>query len=185
MTFVTEPPTLESSADADARMLRATAEIARILGAGAPLDETLSGCAQALADDLDLSFARIWTCDVNGHLEPMGCATTGEIVPWTGDGDRVLQRVVAQRRSYWAPNLRYALTEPALPWVREAGMSSFAVFPLVHGARVFGALAIAARRPAGTRLLCGLQSAAWILALGVASERANDEAPMLQVANGG
>ena len=186
MSFVTEPPAFEAPADAEARMLRATAEIARILGDGRPLEDALSRCAQALADDLDLSFARIWTCDANGALEPAGCASTGDVVPWTGDGDRALQRVVAHRRSYWAPNLRDALSEPALPWMREAGMVSFALYPLVLGARVYGALAVAARRAAGTRLLCGLQSAAWILALGVASARAREESvPALRVANGG
>jgi GAF domain-containing protein len=189
MTFISEPPTLAAPADADARMLRATAEIARILGAATRLDEALSRCARTLADELDLSFARIWTCDANGALAPAGGAGD-PVVAWTDDGDRVLQRVMTLRRSYWAPNLRYALSDPALPWMREAGMASFAAFPLIHGAHVVGALAIAARRTAGTRLLCGLQSAAWILALGIAHPRAGDtrsrdDTPALRVANGG
>jgi GAF domain-containing protein len=176
MSFVSESPVFAAPHDEDARLLRANAEIARILASGAPLNEALARCAQTITDDLHLGFARIWTCDADDRLTLVGCGQGADspAVPWTADGDRVLERVISLRRSYWAPNLKYALSEPALPWVRGAGMNAFAAFPLIHGARVYGAFAVAARGAAGTRLLCGLQSAAWMLALGIAQHAAED-----------
>jgi PAS domain S-box-containing protein len=150
---ITERKRAEEALAERARLARLSADVGLALTTTETLQETLQSCADALVDNLQGAFARIWTFnDAENVLELQASAGSDTL---KGLHSRVplgkcLIGLIAQEHK---PHLTNDLwTDPCLSdpdWARREGLVAFAGYPLLLENRLLGVMAIYARQPIG------------------------------------
>lgn len=187
----------EEQVEARQRLERQTRQALLIGDVGAALTrstklvEGLQRCTEALLERLGASFAGIWTRDSRGDgLELCAsarldgsAASSLDVQSLQPDIERLAQATAPLFVN--APELAPTLDERA--WVRAAGASAFAGYPLIIGGQVIGVMALLSPRPLATDTLGALSSIADTIAIGIerarAEQRAREERDTLEAVN--
>ena len=143
------------------------------------LSTILHTCAQAIVEQLDAAFARIWTTNKTGDMLELQ-ASAGMYTHLDGPHSRVPVGklkigLLAQERS---PHLTNdVLNDPRVSdrgWAEREGMVAFAGYPLVCGDRLVGVMALFARKALMPDSLDALASVADLITQGIERKRAED-----------
>jgi len=143
------------------------------------LSAILHSCAQAIVEQLEAAFARIWTTNKDGDMLELQ-ASAGMYTHLDGPHSRVPVGklkigLIAQERS---PHLTNdVLNDPRLSdraWAQREGMVAFAGYPLVCGDRLLGVMALFARKALRPDSLDTLESVADLITQGIERKRAED-----------
>lgn len=180
-------PDIASSSSAmdedDSRRIREATlrgEINRLLARFGSTRRTLQACTDAIVNNLDVVFARIWTLKRGqGILELQ--ASSGLYTGLHGKYSRVPVGhlkigLIAETRTPYLTNA--AVGDPRIldqEWVRREGVVAFAGYPLVVDDRVVGVIAMFARVPIGSETLETIGSIAGIVAQGIERQRSEKE----------
>ncbi len=138
--------------------------------------------AQALVDDFNMSFARVWVLDdINNDLILQ--VSAGEYTHLDGPHSRVslnsgrkLAWIAGRREPHISNNL---LDDPHVDdktWVKESATVAFAGYPLVAGDVLLGVLGMFSRRPISEETLSLLQSVAVLIGTVVNTRRLFEQA---------
>jgi PAS domain S-box-containing protein len=153
------------------------AEIGVALGQNHDLGDALKGCAELLAQYLDLAYLRIWTLNEAGQVLEMQ-ATAGGYTDSNGPYARVpvgvsqIGAIARERRPYLSNDVP---NDPGIEdreWARREGMTSFAGYPLVVGDQLLGVIGSFARTPLSVEVLGELGSLAGRIAQYIERKRA-------------
>ena len=157
-----------------------TVAVGDALTRGGSLPEVLQSCAEAVVEQLDAAFARIWTLNEAEQVLELQ-ASAGMYTHLDGPHGRV--PVGKFKIGLIAQELTPHLTNdvPHDPrvgdheWARREGMVSFAGYPLLVEGRAVGVLAMFARRALPERTLGALGAIADGIALAIDRNRAESE----------
>lgn len=146
---------------------------------GDTLREILCRCAEAIVNNLDAAFARIWTLNEEENvLELM--ASAGMYTHINGFHSRIpvgrlkIGLIARERKPYFTNSVIDDSHISDRDWVKREGMVSFAGFPLVVEDRLVGVLVMFARKSVNEFIFRALASAADIIALGIARNQAEE-----------
>ena len=143
------------------------------------LGTILHTCANAIVQQLDAAFARIWTTNKDRDMLELQ-ASAGMYTHLDGPHSRVpVGRLkiglIAQER---CPHLTNdVLNDPRVSdraWAERQGMVAFAGYPLVSGDRLVGVMALFARKALMPDSLDTLESVAGLITQGIERKRAED-----------
>jgi PAS domain S-box-containing protein len=169
----------EEAVQERARFAALIAEVGEAVSTGDTMRDTLQRCAEALVHHLDAALARIWTLDPGSNVLVLQ-GSAGLYTHVDGEHSRVPVGKfkigwIAQERK---PHLTNSVIGDALVhdqrWARRERLVSFAGYPLLVEDRLFGVMAVFARRPLHDVAARGMASVARALALGI--ERRSAEA---------
>jgi signal transduction histidine kinase len=155
-------------------------EINRLLARPDSTRRTLQACTDAIVNNLNVVFARIWTLKRGqGILELQ--ASSGLYTGLHGKYSRVpighlKIGLIAKTRVPYLTNA--ALGDPRIQdqeWVQREGIVAFAGHPLVVDNRVIGVIAMFARLPIRSETLETIGSIAGIVAQGIERQRSQKE----------
>lgn len=155
------------------REVELVASIGSALTERRPLDEQLSRCTQAIVDQLDAAFARIWVIDDDDPGMLALRASSGMYTHLDGQHGRIavgtykIGRIAAARQPHLSNTV---VNDPEVhdqAWVRREGMVAFAGYPLHVGDRVVGVLGLFARHPLAESTLALLSSVADAISVGI------------------
>jgi PAS domain S-box-containing protein len=144
------------------------------------LNEKLGACAQALVDQLDAAFARIWTLNEKEQMLELQ-ASAGIYTHLDGAHSRIPMGrykigMIAQERK---PHLTNEVVgDPRVSdqeWAKREGMVAFAGYPLIVDDQLIGVMAVFARHPLTFFALSAMASTADLIALGIHRHRAGEE----------
>jgi PAS domain S-box-containing protein len=143
------------------------------------LEEMLDHCCALTIRHLDGALARIWTIDEAGDtLELRSSAGMYTHVDGAHSRIRVGQFKVGQIARERKPHLTNSVIgDPRIPaqeWAEQAGLVSFAGYPLVVEDRLVGVWAMFARHPLSEVTLRAMESVAKKIALGIERKRAEE-----------
>ncbi len=163
-----------------ARYAALAADVGRALVSEDPLEEKLRRSVQAIVDNLDAAFARIWTLGKDSDMLVLR-ASAGQYTHLDGPHSRV--RVGEFKIGLIAATLEPHLTNSVVgdprvsdqEWAVAEGMKSFAGYPLVIGDRCVGVLGLFARRMMPLSALEALGSISDTLAVGIEQSRVASE----------
>jgi PAS domain S-box-containing protein len=156
------------------------AAVGKSLTTNRSLDEKLGACAQALVDQLDAAFARIWTFNEKEQMLELQ-ASAGIYTHRDGAHSRIPMGrskigVIAQERK---PHLTNEVVSDARvndqEWAKREGMVAFAGYPLIVDDQLVGVMAVFARHPLTPFALSTMASMADLVALGIHRHRAGEE----------
>ena len=156
------------------------AAIGQSLTTNRSLNEKLGACAQALVDQLDAAFARIWTLNEKEQMLELR-ASAGIYTHLDGAHGRIpmgrdLMGMIAQERT---PHMTNEVIGDARvsdqEWAKREGMAAFAGYPLIVDDQLVGVMAVFARHPLSPSALNALGSMADLVALGIHRDRAEEE----------
>ena len=151
-------------------------EINRLLARPDNTRRTLQACTDAIVDNLNVVFARIWTLNRRqGILELQ--ASSGLYTSLDGEYSRVPVGklkigLIAKTRLPYLTN--DAFGDPRIrdqEWVTREGIVAFAGYPMVVDNRVIGVIAVFARLPIRSETLETIGSIAGIVAQGIERQR--------------
>lgn len=156
------------------------AEINHLLARADSTQRLLQACTDAIADKLNVVFARIWTLE-RGHNILELQASSGLYTGLHGSHSRIpvghlKVGLIAETRVPYLTNT--VLGDPRIQnqeWARELGIVAFAGYPLLVDNRVIGVLAVFARQPLEPETLETLGSIAGIVAQGIERQRSQKE----------
>ena len=155
------------------------AEINRLLARPGSTRRTLQACTDAIVNNLNVVFARIWTLKRGKRILELQ-ASSGLYTGLHGSHSRIPAGhlkigVIAETRVPYRTNA--ALGDPRIDqeWVRREGIVAFAGYPLVVDDRVVGVIAMFARVPIGPETLETIGSIAGIVAQGIERKRSEKE----------
>jgi len=168
-------PSVEGGLQAAVQVLRRTAEA---VAGPLTMADMLAACTQAVVDELDAAFARIWVLD-DGLLRLR--ASSGCYTHLDGDhraipvGAFKIGRIAERREPHLTNDVPGDphVTNPE--WARAEGMTAFAGYPLIVGGDLVGVLALFARHPLEASTLDVLGSVAHSVALGIQRLQAESE----------
>ncbi len=155
-------------------------DIGIALTRGNTLHEILRQCAEAVVNDLDAAFARIWTLNAEENVLELQ-ASAGMYTHIDGYYSRVPVGkfkigLIAQERK---PHLTNSvIDDPHLDdrdWAQREGMVSFAGYPLVLEDRLVGVMAMFARKQLSSDIPRALASVAEVIALGIVHKQDEEE----------
>lgn len=163
------------------RLLALGVEVGSALTHGLTMSKMLQACAEALVDQLDAAFARIWTLNEQTSMLELQ-ASAGMYTHLDGPHSRVpLGKLkiglIAQERKPHLTN--QVVGDPRVgnqEWAQRERMVSFAGYPLSIGERVVGVMALFARHPLPDSTLQTLAGLADGIAVGV--ERLSKDAAL-------
>jgi signal transduction histidine kinase len=152
------------------------AEINHLLARADSTQGVLQACTDAIATNLNVVFARIWTLE-HGHNILELQASSGLYTGIHGSHSRIpvghlKVGLIAETRVPYLTNA--VIGDPRVQnqeWARQEGIVAFAGYPLLVDNRVIGVLAVFARQPLGPETLETLGSIAGIVAQGVERQR--------------
>ena len=156
------------------------AAIGQSLTTNRSLNEKLGACAQALVDQLDAAFARIWTLNEKEQMLELR-ASAGIYTDLDGAQTRIpmsrdVMGMIAQERT---PHMTNEVIGDARvsdqEWAKREGMAAFAGYPLIVDDQLVGVMAVFARHPLSPSALSALGSMADLVALGIHRDRAEEE----------
>ncbi|MGH9164236.1 MAG: GAF domain-containing protein, partial [Acidimicrobiales bacterium] len=166
----------EAVVDERSRQDALAAEVGEALTSGVGIGERLQRCAEALCDQLDAAFARVWTVSDDGR-DLLLQASAGLYTHLDGPHSRVpvgqfkIGRIAERRQPHLTNDVT---TDPLVSdrdWARREAMVAFAGYPLVVGERLVGVMALFARHPLGEPTLRALGSVAAQVAVGIEQAR--------------
>ena len=156
------------------------AAVGKSLTTNSSLNEKLGACAQALVDQLDVAFARIWTLNEEEQMLELQ-ASAGMYRHCDGAHSRIPMGrcrigAIAQERM---PHVTNQVVGDAFvsdqEWAKREGMVSFAGYPLIVDDQLVGVMALFARRPLTPFALSAMGSMADLVALGIHRHRTAEE----------
>jgi signal transduction histidine kinase len=156
------------------------AEINHLLARADTTQRLLQACTDAIAEKLNVVFARIWTLE-RGHKILELQASSGLYTGLHGSHSRIpvghlKVGLIAETRVPYLTNT--VLGDPRIQnqeWARKEGIVAFAGYPLLVDNRVIGVLAVFARQPLEPETLETLGSIAGIVAQGIERQRSEKE----------
>lgn len=155
-------------------------EINRLLARPDGTRRTLQSCTDAIVNNLDVVFARIWTLD-RGHRLLKLEASSGLYTGLHGAYSRIpvghlkIGLIAETRIPYLTNSVAGDPRVPDQEWVKREGIVAFAGYPLVVDDRVTGVIAVFARHPIESETLETLGSIAGIVAQGIERQRSQRE----------
>jgi signal transduction histidine kinase len=172
----------EVDKDATRRVREATlrGEINRLLARPEGTRRTLQACTDAIVNNLNVVFARIWTLDHGQGILKLQ-ASSGLYTGLHGSYARIPVGhlkigLIAETRAPYLTNT--VLGDPRIrdqEWVKREGILAFAGYPLVVDDRVTGVIAVFARLPIESETLETIGSIAGIVAQGIERQRSERE----------
>lgn len=147
--------------------------------AGAPLRRVLQRCTQAVVNQLDAAFARIWTIERDADVLELQ-ASAGMYTHTDGGHARVpvgkfkIGLIAAERRPHLTNSVEGDPRVGDQAWAHREGMVSFAGYPLLVEDRLVGVMAMFARKPLPDDTLETLASVANVIAQGIERRRAEE-----------
>jgi signal transduction histidine kinase/CheY-like chemotaxis protein/HPt (histidine-containing phosphotransfer) domain-containing protein len=170
----------EEEAAERARMAEMGRDVGIALSQGNTLREILQPCAEALVRHLDVSFARIWTLDLEANVLVLQ-ASAGNYTHLDGPHSRIpighlkIGLIAQERQPHLTNDVAQdpRISDPE--WARREGMIAFAGYPLLIEDRLMGVLAMFARRALSPAVLQVLRSVADGIALGIDRKRQEAE----------
>jgi signal transduction histidine kinase len=155
-------------------------EINRLLARPDGTRRTLQACTDAIVNNLNVVFARIWTLD-RGQVILKLQASSGLYTGLHGSYSRIPVGhlkigLIAETRVPYLTNA--VVGDPRIrdqEWVKREGIVAFAGYPLVVDNRVVGVIAVFARLPIESETLETLGSIAGIVAQGIERHRSQRE----------
>ena len=156
------------------------AAVGKSLTTNSRLNEKLGACAQALVDQLDAAFARIWTLNEKEQMLELQ-ASAGIYTHLDGAHSRIPMGrykigMIAQERK---PHLTNEVVGDARvndqEWAKREGMVAFAGYPLIVEDQLVGVMAVFARHPLTPFALSAMASMADLVALGIHRHQAGEE----------
>jgi len=156
------------------------AEINHLLVRPESTRRLLQACTDAIVNNLNVVFARIWTLE-RGHGILELQASSGLYTALHGKYSRIPVGhfkigLIAQTRVPYLTNA--VLGDPRIrdqEWVKREGIVGFAGYPLLVDNRVIGVIAVFTRLPIGSETLETLGSIAGIVAQGIERQRSQRE----------
>lgn len=154
-------------------------DIGIALTEGNTLQEILYHCTEAIVNNLDAAFARIWTFNEKEDMLELQ-ASAGVYTHIDGSHSRIPVGkfkigLIARERK---PHLTNSITDdPHIgdqEWANREGMVAFAGFPLVVEERLVGVVAMFARKSLNEFTYRALASGADIIALGIDRKQAEE-----------
>jgi PAS domain S-box-containing protein len=130
--------------------LRADTNVA--LAQRQPLQGILQQCAEALVQNLDAAFARIWMLNTDENMLEL-CASAGLYTHLDGAyaripiGELKIGMIARERKPHLTNNLQNDQLITDKEWVAEKGIVSFAGYPLMIENRLVGVIAMFGREP--------------------------------------
>jgi PAS domain S-box-containing protein len=141
------------------------------------LGQTLQRCAEAIVQNLDAAFARIWTLNNFENVLELQ-ASAGLYTHLDGPHSRVpvgkfkIGLIASERLPHLTNDV---LRDPRVgdpDWARRENMVSFAGYPLLINGELIGVVAMFAHQPLGQHILEALASVANSIALGIQRKQA-------------
>ena len=162
------------------RQVAVRADVTLAFGKRESLEVMLHECAESMVRHLDAAFARIWTLSRDGTMLELQ-ASAGLYTHTDGAHSRI--PVGQLKIGAIAREQKHVLTndivnDPRISdkaWAAKEGMSSFAGYPLLVGARTLGVLAMFSRKPLITGTAEALASIADLIAHGIEGKLAEDK----------
>ena len=177
----------EAALERGAQLATLRAQVGLALNRSADTREILQSCCQAVVDQLDATFARIWTLnELENVLELQ--ASAGLYTHINGGHARVPVGkfkigTIAQQRK---PHLTNEVVGDPLvgeqEWAIREKLVSFAGYPLLVEGRLLGVMAMFARHELAEDVLGSLSTVADAIALGVKRKRSEAELERAKVA---
>ncbi len=161
------------------RLTSLRAEIATALASDSPTHATLRQCAEALVRHLDVAFARIWTLDQGGGVLELQ-ASAGLYTHTDGPHRRInvgefkIGRIASSRQPHVTNDVPNDPNVSDPEWAAREGMVAFAGYPLLVEDRVYGVVALFARRSVSEAMLTDLAPLADQIAQYVDRKRSED-----------
>jgi signal transduction histidine kinase len=155
-------------------------EINRLLARPDGARRTLQACTDAIVNNLNVVFARIWTLDRRQGLLNLQ-ASSGLYTGLHGAYSRIpvghlkIGLIAGTRLPYLTNTVLGDSRIQDQDWVKREGIVAFAGYPLVVDDRVTGVIAVFARRPLEPETLETLGSIAGIVAQGIERQRSQRE----------
>src|SRR6516165_12367879 len=143
------------------------------------LSAILHTCAQAIAEQLEAAFARIWTTNKDGDMLELQ-ASAGMYTHLDGPHSRVpvgklkIGLIAQERSPHLTNDVLNDLRVSDRAWAEREGMVAFAGYPLVAGERLVGVMALFARKALMPDSLDTLASVADLITQGIERKRAED-----------
>jgi two-component system sensor histidine kinase/response regulator len=179
LTDITERKRAEAEIVERSRLTTMTIETGAALARAETLRDGLQQCAEILARDLDVAFARIWTLNEAAAVLELQ-ASAGLYTHLDGAHGRVPlgQFKIGQIAQSGTPHLTNAVAEDSWvgdrEWARREGFVAFAGYPLVVEGRVCGVVGMFAHRPLSAAVLQTLEAMADGLAQFVKRKRTEE-----------
>lgn len=163
------------------RLAACAVRISGIQSRTASLDSMLQQCTEALVQDLEMAFARIWLLDETGQTLVLA-ASAGLSTNLHGAYSRVpvatslkIGRMVHDRQ----PKLTNRISQESWvkdpEWAKREGLVAYAGYPLIAENRVVGVIAMFAKHPLPEYTLQALGSIAGGLAQAIIKSAAEDQ----------
>ena len=140
----------------------------------------LNKCAQALVDDLDAAFARIWTFDAKENMLVLQ-ASAGLYTHLNGGHARIplgsfkIGRIAADHKPHLTNSVQTDSWVSDTEWAKEEGIVSFAGYPLLVRDNLYGVVGVFSRHPMSDVTLAGLGAVSAIIANGIKRKEAEVE----------
>ncbi|MFL5463105.1 MAG: GAF domain-containing protein [Gemmatimonadaceae bacterium] len=171
---------IDDNASRRSREATLRAEINHLLARADSTQRVLQACTDAIAANLSVVFARIWTLE-RGHNILELQASSGLYTGLHGSHSRIpvghlKVGLIAETRVPYLTNA--VIGDPRIQnqeWAKQEGIVAFAGYPLLVDNRVIGVLAVFARQPLGPETLETLGSIAGIVAQGIERQRSQKE----------
>ncbi len=167
-----------------ARRAELGAEVGAALASRGSLDEQLRRCAQAIVNNLDAAFARLWILDEAAQVLVLR-ASMGLYTHLDGPHGRVpvgalkIGLIAQERRPHFSNDVLADGSVGDKAWALREGMVSFAGYPLIVDERVVGVMALFARHDLGLETLHSLAYVADTIALGIDRKRSEEQRVVL------
>src|SRR5579872_371668 len=162
------------------RQVAVRADVSLAFGKNESLDAILHECTETIVLHLDAAFARIWTVSRDGKMLDLR-ASSGLYTHLNGAHSRIpvgelkIGRIALEQKHVLTNDI---INDPRISdktWAANEGMSSFAGYPLLVGAKTLGVVAMFSRRPLTTGTAEALASIADLIAHGIERKRAEDK----------
>jgi signal transduction histidine kinase len=156
-----------------------TEEIGRVLTQNAELRKALQVCAEAIVQNLETAFARIWILDETGELLHLQ-ASAGMYTRIDGEyacvrvGDLKVGRIAKKRQPALSNDIQNDPEVDNRDWAKREGIVGFAGHPLIVEGTLLGVVAVFARHPFSQLTLKALGWNAEAMALGIKRSKAEE-----------
>jgi PAS domain S-box-containing protein len=180
MVDITEQKETERELRERERHVALVAEVGAAVAELTALPEILQRCAEAVVEQLDAAFARIWTLNEAEQMLELR-ASAGMYTHRDGPhgqvpvGEFKIGRIAAAKQPHLTNDVLHDPRVSDKEWAHREGMVAFAGYPLLLEGRVLGVVAMFARRPLEERALEALGTVAERLALVVERKRTETE----------
>lgn len=162
------------------RQVAVRADVSLAFGQKESLEAILHECAESIVRHLDAAFARFWTLSRDGRMLELR-ASAGLYTHINGAHSRIpigqlkIGTIAREQKRVLTNDI---INDPRISdktWAANEGMSSFAGYPLLVGARTLGVMAMFSRKPLATGTAEALESIADLIANCIERKHAEDD----------